>query len=248
MAALTPFIPFYQGNKERFPRARDPILIKMQMQLPESLVEEAVLVWQVETTGIRPLHPQEQAIARNFGSQKRQEEFALARQAARQAMEALGYPPLPVGKGPRGEPLWPLGQVASLAHNQGAAVCVLAKRTSSLIGLGIDLEPVGRTLSGGAISSVFNQAERSLLKTDQDALVAFAAKEAVFKCLYPLSGVWFGFAGAELINLEKGHFQMNLKAEVWPGKLPSQPLRGHWWQAQQRIFALVGLDQSLKWI
>lgn len=188
------------------------------------------------------LHPKESLLAQGFGSAKRQKEFLAARSAARQGFSQLGFLPLPVGKGPKGEPLWPPGVVASLAHDDALAACLIAKRGSGLVSLGLDFEPLHRQVSPGVYKTIYapTELERLTALGDWALRAGFCAKEAIFKCLSPRTGVYLGFLDAQLVSLSAQSFVATLSpGEPYPG-LPAQ-VQGQLWQQEGRIFAALGL-------
>jgi 4'-phosphopantetheinyl transferase EntD len=133
---------------------------------------------------------------------RRREAFALGRAAARLALRDLGVGSLAglvIGRGPGGEPLWPEGVVGTISHSGDAALAVVGWR-SDYRGLGVDLEQRVPGLSERAVRLVCTAGEQAWLACRPAVwrTVVFSAKEAVFKALNPIEGVWLGFADAEL--------------------------------------------------
>ena len=71
---------------------------------------------------------------------KRRNEFITARHCARIALGELGFPPLPILKGDKGEPCWPEGVVGSLTHCAGYRGAVVG-RAGPVRSVGVDAEP-----------------------------------------------------------------------------------------------------------
>ena len=67
--------------------------------------------------GLTPMAEEEPLIARSVA--KRRNEFITVRYCARIALGELGFPPVPILKGDKGEPCWPDGVVGSLTHCAG---------------------------------------------------------------------------------------------------------------------------------
>lgn len=129
------------------------------------------------------LHPIEGAgIAR--ATPARQREFAGGRAAVRAAQVALGLAPRPVPMGADRAPVWPPGLRGTIAHH--ADLC-LAAVTADPWDLGLDLEP-DAPLPPEVWAEVLGAGDDA---TDRRAV--FAAKEAVFKALYPRVRAIFGF-------------------------------------------------------
>jgi 4'-phosphopantetheinyl transferase EntD len=131
---------------------------------------------------------------------KRQREFATVRVCARRALAAVGFPPAPLLRGPRGEPLWPHGVVGSMTHCAGYYAAAVARATD-VRAIGIDAEPHDR-LPDGVLEAIALPAERMRLadrrgQTHWDRLL-FSAKESVFKAWYPGTRVGLTFEDADI--------------------------------------------------
>ncbi|MFD2184569.1 4'-phosphopantetheinyl transferase family protein [Rhodoplanes azumiensis] len=115
-----------------------------------------------------------------------------ARVVARALLDQLGHRDVVLVRTASGAPVWPDGIVGSLAHDQEVAVAAVAKR-SGVAALGIDVEPA-EPLPDDIVDLVVTAAERDGL--DRDPLhgrLLFAAKEAVYKAMHPLDGVFLDF-------------------------------------------------------
>lgn len=200
--------------------------------LPESVVC-------VESRGdglgdVAPLFPEEAAVVARAVEERRRE-FATVRACARSAMTTLGVPPQPVLPGERGAPRWPAGVVGSMTHCTGYRAAALA-RSDDLASLGIDAEPHG-PLPDGVLRVVASPAERRHLHelaarepgVHGDRLL-FAAKEAVYKAWFPLTGRWLEFTDADVeLTLDSGaepsgRFRARL---LVPGPVVDGRSRGH---------------------
>ncbi len=108
-----------------------------------------------------------------------------ARIVARQLLARLGYPECPVPRAASGAPVWPAGVVGSLAHDARVAVAVVAM-LRDIRALGIDVEPAER-LPPELLHLVATPDERLNMGDDPFyGRLLFAAKEAVYKAVYPL--------------------------------------------------------------
>ena len=136
--------------------------------------------------------------------EKRQREFATARNCAHRALAGLGVGVRPVGSGAQGEPLWPQGVVGSLTHCDGYRAAAVAK-AKHLRGLGIDAEP-NLPLSPGLLDAIaapgeiqaLGELRRTMPAVHWDRL-AFSAKESVYKAWFPATGQRLGFHDAYLV-------------------------------------------------
>ncbi|AEW97447.1 MULTISPECIES: 4'-phosphopantetheinyl transferase family protein [Streptomycetaceae] len=143
------------------------------------------------------LFPQEaEAVARAVD--KRRREYTTVRMCARTALGRLGIPPVPILRGPKGEPRWPAGIVGSMTHCDGYRAAAVA-RDDRVASLGVDAEP-NQPLPDGVLETVTRPEERPHLArlaaahpaTCWDRLL-FSAKESVYKTWFPLTGRWLGF-------------------------------------------------------
>jgi 4'-phosphopantetheinyl transferase EntD len=139
----------------------------------------------VPATGLLPLFPEEQrAVAHAVSS--RRADFAAGRSAARKAIAQLGLPPVAIAVGPRREPVWPPGVVGSISHASGWAIAAVARADApgAPRGLGIDVE-VHAPLAPELEPLVLTAGDQLGHAT---TLLAFSAKESVYKALFPTLG------------------------------------------------------------
>lgn len=141
------------------------------------------------------LFPQEQAaVSRAMG--KRHAEFAAGRSLARTALAQIGHPPCAIPQTGRA-PLWPVGVVGSITHND-VYVAACAARQHACAGIGIDIEAVGRVTD--SIESRILTAEEIGDTTIADSrTLRFACKEAVYKAVNPIVGEFFGFQAVSIV-------------------------------------------------
>lgn len=119
-------------------------------------------------------------------------EFGAGRAAARAALHGLGLASCAVPQGTAGEPIWPDGICGSISHTDRVAVALVAP-TATYSGVGVDVDDE-RSLGNSAAKLVTWARETNLLiarglcANEASAHnLAFSAKEAVFKCQYPLT-------------------------------------------------------------
>ena len=141
---------------------------------------------------------------------KRQLHFRAGRLCAREALRRLD-PGRPVGiVGRDGSlPVWPTGTVGSITHTEGF-VSAAAALTRDAASVGIDAE---RIMSEARTREVATHvAWPSELAIAKDAgldrleamTLAFSAKEAFFKCVYPLLRRTIGFHAVRLMEVDSG--------------------------------------------
>jgi 4'-phosphopantetheinyl transferase EntD len=196
---------------------------------------------------LTPLPAEEPLIARSVA--KRRNEFVTVRHCARVALSELGFPPVPILKGDKGEPCWPDGVVGSLTHTQGYRGAAVG-RALDVRSVGIDAEPHG-VLPNGVLDAVSLPAERKELAALPSGLhwdrVLFCAKEATYKAWYPLTRRWLGFEDAHIIfdvdaDGTSGEFVSEILID--PTALSGPPLsalRGRWSVGQDLVLTAIVL-------
>jgi len=120
-----------------------------------------------------------------------------ARVVAREFLARLGHDRFPLRKGESGAPVWPAGITGSLAHDETVAVAVVG-RQRDVGAVGIDIEPAA-LLPPDMLELISTPQE--LQKIADDPLrgrLLFAAKEAVYKAVYPLDRVFLEFRDIEI--------------------------------------------------
>jgi len=150
------------------------------------------------------LLPEEQKYLQNF-SHKRIVDFTLGRACAREILKNLGYERYAVLIGENRQPLWPENLVGSISHADQLALCVIAEKCE-LRSLGIDIELI-KNESFDLYSMVASDKELQQHCDDQNdsqykcpylAKLLFSAKEAVYKCQFPLYQQWIEFKDISL--------------------------------------------------
>ena len=108
-----------------------------------------------------------------------------ARTVARQLLVRLGHAQCAVPKAPSGAPIWPAGIIGSLSHDSRVAVAAVGMRRD-VGALGIDVEP-SELLPSDLLDLVATPQEQLTIGDDPyHGRLLFAAKEAVYKAVYPL--------------------------------------------------------------
>jgi 4'-phosphopantetheinyl transferase EntD len=128
---------------------------------------------------------------------KRIAEFAAGRACARAALAQFGVRGFALRAAPDRQPRWPEGFIGTITHTTGYCAAAVAPR-ASVLAIGLDSEIVGAPTHD--IWPTIARSEeltwmRSLPSAERPAAVTllFAAKEAFYKCQYPLVGEWLDF-------------------------------------------------------
>jgi 4'-phosphopantetheinyl transferase EntD len=133
----------------------------------------------------------------------RRAEFTAGRVLARRALATLDGPDCAIPPGSRNMPVWPAGYVGSISHAHGF-VAVAAARRTDLLSIGIDVENALRFRP---------ELEKKIV---QMALaIMFSAKEAFYKCQYPITECYLGFHDAHVvIDRAGGTFRLTLLTDL----------------------------------
>ena len=141
----------------------------------------------------------EERQALSSARERRRQGYASARCSAHEALARHGVDVAPIGRADSGAPVWPEGVRGSLTHSAAlAAACVVGARRS----VGSDSEDTGR-MSPGAAERILTAEERSALDLSatsgvDTATLVFSAKEAVYKAIFPLVGLYIGYREVRL--------------------------------------------------
>jgi 4'-phosphopantetheinyl transferase EntD len=120
-----------------------------------------------------------------------------ARIVARQLLAQLGYPRVPLPRGASGAPVWPAGVGGSLAHDDEVAVAA-AGMQRDIGAVGIDVEPA-MALPPDMLALIATPQELRRIADDPlRGKLLFAAKEAVYKAVYPLDRFFLEFRDIEV--------------------------------------------------
>jgi len=173
-----------------------------------------------DLTNYRELHPEEQGLV-SRAVDVRKGEFGDARWCAHQALRELGvHTDQAILRGDRGMPLWPEGYTGSLTHTEGFRAAVAAP-TRHVLSMGLDAEPAA-PLPEEVVGEIARARERKQIDRMRHAGVewadrlVFCAKEATYKCWFPLTRRWLGFPEAEIDIREDGTFMAYILARPTP--------------------------------
>jgi enterobactin synthetase component D / holo-[acyl-carrier protein] synthase len=138
----------------------------------------------------RELPAAEQALV-SHAVEKRQREFATGRTLARRLFGKMGLETRAIGQRQNRSPIWPTGVLGSISHCDDLCVVAVARDNVGIRSLGVDVEPTG-PLPSEIWEEVARDDEYKMLSSGKDDLAIgmlrlFSAKEAAYKCLYPVT-------------------------------------------------------------
>jgi enterobactin synthetase component D len=138
---------------------------------------------------------------------KRQREFFAGRWCAEQALLCLGAGSTHVGMAEDRAPIWPDGVVGSITHTGGFAAAAVAW-AADIAGLGIDSERIIDPATARDIADICMVDEAALFEVPHGrsfcefCTFVFSAKEAVFKCLFPLVRKFLEFSDVRITSFD----------------------------------------------
>jgi len=141
-------------------------------------------------------------------AEKRIQDFSAGRACAHHALAEMGINDFSLLAGTHREPLWPTSIVGSITHTKGFAAAVIARAEDSA-GIGIDCEVV-TSVTEDLWSRICTPEDLSHLERFQEpmrsrqAALMFAAKEAFYKCQFPMTRQWVGFEDVSIEVLHPG--------------------------------------------
>ncbi len=167
-------------------------------ELTEAIAEPSILIGhRVIATGDEAALLPEEAVYFQRAIPEVRRQSGAARLVARELLSRWGYQETAILKTASGAPVWPRGVAGSLAHGGQAALAAVARK-ADYFALGIDIEPA-EALPDNLADMIATPVERSrygpaFLRGRQ----LFAAKEAVYKAIYPLDGCFLDFHDIEV--------------------------------------------------
>ncbi len=136
----------------------------------------------------------------------RADEFMTGRTCARRALRRVGQPDAALLPQANRAPAWPSGVVGSISHTRGICIAAVG-HAQRYFGIGVDVErrlAVAPRLERYVATP--SEVER-FARVEDWRTIAFSAKESLFKCLNPPTGLWLEFREVELLSMERSSFQ-----------------------------------------
>jgi 4'-phosphopantetheinyl transferase EntD len=174
------------------------LLPQAQALLPPRVHFDEVWVEAGAMAELSPLFPEEIPLVER-AVEKRQREFRAGRHVARSALTMAGGPAPALLRGVHGQPGFPAGYHGSITHTGRVHTYAAAVATQEPCLLGIDAELSDELMPEliGRIASP-PEIEHAARFAEHPGLLVFAAKEAVYKCVYPLCERVLGFGEVRL--------------------------------------------------
>ena len=180
---------------------------------------------------------------------KRAREFAAGRLCARALLAEFGILDFAIEVGEARQPVWPDALVGSITHTAGFCAAVVAEK-SRVAAIGVDCELAGSVkpeLWPSICTSEEIQWLNSLPQASRmdAATLIFSAKEAFYKCQYPLTGERLTFHDARVeapsFGAAGGTFTIQPTKRIALAEKAALPLLGRYLFHQQFVTAGLSL-------
>jgi 4'-phosphopantetheinyl transferase EntD len=179
---------------------------------------------------------------------KRVREFAAGRLCARRALAEFGIVDVAIEVADDRQPIWPDSMVGSITHTAGFCAAVVAERR--MVGaLGLDSEVVGDVNAeiwpriGVAAETAWLQTLPASQRPAAMTLI-FSAKEAFYKCQYPLARERLDFQDVRVEagwGVSQGHFWVHATRRLVLAQRTAMPMQGRYLFHQEFVTAGLGL-------
>ncbi len=228
--------------------------IQQHWPFPTALIDCTLVQAGFNQHALSPELFEHYAIAVPHGASKRQAEFLAARLCARQALQRqTGHAQVPTQQADTRIPVWPMHSCGSMTHSHARCAAIVGLQ-SKWHSLGLDLErliPIARAQR--LAKTILTQAEYTAycrLDPAQQAwhlTLAFSLKESLFKALNPLTGMYFGFHDAQIIDTERhttGHARLRLNKTLSTHWTAGRELEGQFVQLDNSLLTLIGISSE----
>lgn len=179
---------------------------------------------------------------------KRQLEFANGRRCAESLLKRLGNTNQVWTNDDR-SPAWPLGYTGSISHSRNWTWAAVTQK-SRLNSVGIDTEPVIDTQTREEIifevatPAEWKACQETALTDDQLFSLIFSAKEAFYKCCYPIVQQYFGFEHAVAEIIDEGKIKIRThQSHPCFGQMP-QSLEVHYRFTPENVFTITWMEPA----
>jgi len=161
---------------------------------------------------------------------RRLDEYLAGRYCAQKALEQFGEREyFPIKSRESRAPAWPAGFIGSISHTKQTAWAVIA-RLDKVKAIGNDIEIIMPAKTAKNIQEkICTAAERAAFSANYATqlnfptyvTLIFSAKESLYKALYPLFEVYFGFTDATLVGIDfiRGQLSLRLLKPLGDGAL-----------------------------
>jgi len=182
------------------------------------------------------------------GIANREKEFAAGRHCAQNALSRWNEA-REIGRAEDRTPIWPTGYVGSISHSANW-VWAAAAKSASIHTVGVDTEVIvdekTRTTTEDLIGSRkdWDSLKGLEFQSETEFTVLFSAKEAFYKCWYPIAKQFFDFKDVKVDSVRPGQLTL--------GAIQSNPIFGknpksivvHYFVEAQNVFTVAWMAKK----
>lgn len=182
---------------------------------------------------------------------KRRADYLAGRYAANQLLHEGGCCNCTVEIGTDHAPIWPVGWLGSISHTEKWALAILAPFRFNF-SLGVDIETLRPGVMQAIATTFTTVSERDILAAsslpfETALLIAFSAKESLYKALYPWVLHVFGFKAAKLCELSShdNHFTLELTRQLAPGLCAGNRVTGQYLLSEDGVTTIIIMPNTV---
>lgn len=175
-------------------------------------------------------------------SRRRRSQFLAGRISASLALKRLKSASLDVGMDFDRSPVWPDGICGSISHTKDFAVCACTSRGAD-VSIGIDVEEYQDPSLLDTLVPLAVRPEEITVLSDQDphvaGIIVFSAKEALYKAIYPLMGVYVDYLDVELVSYipTQRELSFRFRCGAIANRLQRYSIDVRWRPVHSRVFS-----------
>lgn len=180
----------------------------------------------------------------NMAVARRKAEYLAARYAAKNILKSYNSDESP-GTAADRSPVWPSKWRGSLSHSREYAMAVITPDESGLTP-GIDIEffaPETMQETAHLFASADEQKRLALSGMDYATalLIAFSAKESLYKALYPETGRFFDFDAARVCKIEPLHqcITLELTQTLCASRAKGSQIKGYYDVSDGKVITII---------
>lgn len=182
--------------------------------------------------------------------EKRQREYATGRVLARELLARLGIEDFPLVNDADRVPIWPTGIIGSISHCPQACVVVIAPASDALRSLSVDVE-VDEPLEAELWSTIATDQETRWIEAQSRSewgrlmKLLFSAKEAIYKCQFPITRRPLEFRDVSLqLDPKAGTYRADIRPESGNMHTTATTITGRLRRSEGLILTAASLTQD----
>lgn len=173
---------------------------------------------------------------------KRRAEYLAGRWCSHRLLAHFGVAGA-VTRMPERAPCWPEHIYGSISHTKNRAIAV-AVHSQYPWRIGVDIEHFDARVMHDTMHEIVTAEEKAWLEhlgkeIEWGVLLAFSAKESLYKALWPELRCWIDFHAAALVSVGEGTFTLRLNETLSPTLPAGRCIEGRWHYNAPLITTLI---------